>query len=66
MELLPEVTALKGEELLGYIHKRAVLIVENTQGDSWDDPEEWSMDAAELAHAVVRLLLLINEQEKAK
>lgn len=56
MELLPEIEALKPEEVRPYIQARANTIVHNTQGDSWDDPEEWQLEAVELAHAVSRLL----------
>lgn len=56
MDLLPEIEALKPEEVRPYIQARADTIVRNTQGDSWDDPEEWQLEAVELAHAVSRLL----------
>jgi hypothetical protein len=54
-ELLEEVNKLQPHELIAYAAKRAERIVSNTQGESWDDPEEWQMDAVELAHAVYRL-----------
>ena len=60
IKLLPEVTALSHENLKAYALKRAERIARNTpgspEGASWDDPEEWMADAAELAHAVVVLL----------
>ena len=60
IKLLPEVTALSHEDLKAYAHKRAERIARQTPGSpedaSWDDPEEWTTDAAELAHAVVLLL----------
>lgn len=62
LRLLNEVIALPASELVKYVHQRAANIVSNTpesldgDGESWDDPEEWQMDAIELAHAVVRLL----------
>jgi hypothetical protein len=34
----------------------AKYIVQKTQGQEWDDPEEWATEAAELAHAVLRLI----------
>lgn len=55
-ELLEEVGKIQEDKLQEYIEKRALTIVRNTQGDSWDDPEEWQIDAVELAHAVVRFL----------
>ena len=55
-ELLEEVAQLPEEQLKEYILKRARTIVSNTQGDSWDDPEDYQMDSIELAHAVYRLL----------
>ena len=56
--LLAEVRALSPEELRAYALSRAEMIVRNTRADcdSWDDPEEWQSEAAELAHAVVLLL----------
>ena len=54
MKLMDEVESLADCELRDYIRRRAEKIVRNTQGDSWDDPEEWQLDAAELAHAVFR------------
>lgn len=56
MKLLDEVEAVGQDELREYIRRRAVRIVRDTQGDSWDDPEDWALEAVELAHAVVRLL----------
>lgn len=59
IKLLPEVTALSHDDLKAYAIKRAEHIARNTPGSpedaSWDDPEEWMADAAELAHAVVVL-----------
>lgn len=55
-ELLESVNALQPHELNQYILPRAECIVANTQGESWDDPEEWMIDAVELAHAVYRML----------
>jgi hypothetical protein len=55
-ELLEEVEAIPKDQLREYILKRAECIVRNTQGESWDDPEEWQMDAVELAHAIYRML----------
>lgn len=54
-EVLEEIEAMPLEELPAYIKKRAETIVRNTQGDSWDDSEEWQMDAVELAHALHRM-----------
>lgn len=54
MEILQEVRELPRESLSCYILDRASLIVSQTQGDSWDDPEEWALAAAQLAHAVWR------------
>lgn len=56
MDLMPEVQAVPTDELKEYIRERAETIVSQTQGDSWDDPEEWQIEAVELAHAVMRLL----------
>lgn len=40
-----------------YMLERAQLIADRTpDGEDWDDPDEWQLDAAELAHAVVRFL----------
>jgi hypothetical protein len=55
-ELLEDVMEVPKEDLRDYILKRAECITRNTQGDSWDDPEDWQMDAVELAHAVMRFL----------
>ena len=60
LKLLPEVAALSHDELKAYALKRAQRIVRETPGApedaAWDDPEEWTTDAAQLAHAVVLLL----------
>jgi hypothetical protein len=59
IKLLPEVEALSHDDLKKYAVKRAERIARQTPGSSedasWDDPEEWTTDAAELAHAVVLL-----------
>lgn len=55
LELLEDVLKLNSDTIREYIRERAETIVENTQGDSWDDPEEWQSEAVELAHAVHRL-----------
>ena len=55
-ELLESVQALQPHELKQYALSRAECIVANTQGDSWDDSEEWMIDAVELAHTIYRLL----------
>lgn len=54
MKILEEVAAVPLEGLNEYIRKRAEEIVRATQGDSWDDPEDWQISAVELAHAVFR------------
>lgn len=60
IKLMPEVEALSHEELKAYARARAETIARTTpgtpEGASWDDPEEWTSTAAELAHAVVVLL----------
>lgn len=55
-ELLEEVNELPADKLKDYMLRCAERIVRNTQGESWDDPEEWQMEAVELAHAVYRFL----------
>lgn len=55
IEIMPDVAALPVDQLSAYALERAKIIARETQGDSWDDPEEWLGAAAELAHAVVRL-----------
>lgn len=64
VELMDEVEALDKKDLIGYIKERAELIVSNTQGDEWDDPEAWQIDAAELAHAVVRYFDSLKNENK--
>ncbi len=54
LQLMESVLAVREPELEAYIKRRAENIVSNTQGDDWDDPEDWQSDAVELAHAVVR------------
>ena len=54
LKLLEEVEAVPTEELANYTFKRARLVVERTQGDSWNDPEEYQIETIELAHAVFR------------
>ena len=39
-----------------YIQKRARIIVAATQENNCDDPEEWTCEAVEMAHALVRLV----------
>jgi hypothetical protein len=60
LKIMPEVEALSRDELKTYALERAKTIVRNTPGTpedaSWDDPEEWLTEAAQLAHAVVVLL----------
>lgn len=58
--IMNEVARVGQSDLIGYIQSRAAHIVSQTQGESWDDTEEWMVDAAELAHAVVRLLALVD------
>jgi hypothetical protein len=54
---LPEnIEALQPHELKKHALGRAECIVANTQGDSWDDPEDWMIEAVEPAHVVYRLL----------
>jgi hypothetical protein len=60
IKLLPEVEALTREDLKAYALKRAERIARETPGvpedAPWCDSEEWTADAAQLAHAVVLLL----------
>ena len=59
IRLLDSVNELKVSELKAYALERALRIALQTPGgenQSWDDTEDWLIDAAELAHAVVRLL----------
>jgi hypothetical protein len=60
LKLLPDVAALSVDDLKAYALKRAERIVRQTPGEpedaAWDDPEEWTSEAAQLAHAVVLLL----------
>lgn len=55
-QILEDIESLPKESLESYILERASIIVRNTQGDSWDDPEDWQIEAVELAHAAYRLL----------
>lgn len=55
MKLVDEVELLPVEYLSSYIQKRARIIVEATQEDNWDDPEEWTCEAVEMAHALFRM-----------
>lgn len=64
VELMDEVEALTDKELVSYITTRAEMIVSNTQGDDWDDSDEWQIDAAELAHAVVRYFDSLKNAKK--
>ena len=54
-ELLEQVEGLAADQLIEYAQQRADRIVRYTQGDSWDDPEEWQTEAVELAHAFYRM-----------
>jgi len=56
MDLLEEIEAIALEEVRPYIQTRSDAIVLATQGDCWDDPEQWQLEAVELAHGVYRLL----------
>lgn len=65
VELLPEVVSLSEEELRAYALDRALTIARATPGSSdWDDPEEWMLEGAELAHAVTRLLQRPGDAER--
>lgn len=55
MQLMEEVEALSKDELVEQIKTLAKGITKETQGDSWDDPEQWQLEAAVLAHSVVKL-----------
>jgi hypothetical protein len=61
VKILDEVMQVPVEQLPSYIENRARKIVAETQGDSWDDPEEWQLEAVELAHAVTRAIDLAKD-----
>lgn len=60
IKLLPEVSTMTHEELKAYALARAERIARETPGTpedaAWCDAEEWTSEAARLAHAVVLLL----------
>ena len=66
LKLMADIAVLGDNILPEYALTRAMQIVRATPGDSssWDDPEAWVLQAAELAHAVVRLLNLKTGSEE--
>ena len=49
--------ALSTEELKKQVVRDAIMVVQWTpiSRESWDDPEEWQIEAAILAHGVIEL-----------
>lgn len=56
IDLLDDVEHQSKASLVQYALQRAELIVRRTQGDSWDDPEDYMSESVELAHAFVRMM----------
>ena len=54
--LVEDVEDLSPADLIKYATAKAERIVRNTQGESWDDPEEYQLDSIELAHAFYRMV----------
>jgi hypothetical protein len=54
-----DIKTLSREALVQYVTSRATRIAERTPMEddaAWDDTEDWLVDAAELAHAVMQLV----------
>ncbi len=53
--LMEDIEAMSPENLMKHAQKCAELAVSKTQGDSWDDPEDYEIELIELAHAFFRM-----------
>lgn len=57
IRIMPKIAAMSLPDLEALARKHAEKIVRSTPDDGvWTIPEEWEQEAAELAHAVMRLI----------